>query len=36
MLGYVAFSIITIAALYLASSGPGVTGAELAIATVLP
>jgi hypothetical protein len=36
MLGYVAFAIVAIAALYAASSGPGVTEAELALATVLP
>jgi hypothetical protein len=36
MLGYVAFAIVGIAALYFASNGPGVTEAELAIATVLP
>jgi hypothetical protein len=36
MLGYVAFAIVAIAALYFASSGPGVTEAELAIASVLP
>ena len=36
MLGYVAFAIVAIALLYFASSGPGVTEAELAVATVLP
>jgi hypothetical protein len=36
MLGYVAFAIVAIAVLYFASSGPGVTEAELAIASVLP
>jgi hypothetical protein len=36
MLGYVALAIVAIAALYFASSGPGITTAELAIATVLP
>jgi len=36
MLGYVAFAIVAIAVLYIASNGPGVTEAELAIATVLP
>jgi hypothetical protein len=36
MLGYVAFVILAIALLYFASSGPGITEAELAIATVLP
>ena len=35
-LGYVAFAIVVIAVLYIASSGPGVTETELAIATVLP
>lgn len=35
-LAYVAFAIIAIALLYFASGGPGVSGAELAIATVLP
>ena len=34
--GYVAIAIVAIAAFYVASSGPGVTEAELAIATVLP
>jgi hypothetical protein len=36
MLGYVAFAIVAIALLDFASSGPGVTEAELAVATVLP
>jgi hypothetical protein len=36
MLGYVVFAIVAIALLYFASGGPGVTEAELAIATVLP
>ena len=36
MLGYVAFAIVAIALLCFASSGPGVTEAELAVATVLP
>jgi hypothetical protein len=36
MLGYVALAIVAIALLYFASGGPGVTEAELAIATVLP
>ena len=36
MLGYVAIAIVAIAVLYFASSGPGVTEAELAIATLLP
>jgi hypothetical protein len=36
MLGYVALAIVAIAALYFASSGPGITDTELAIATVLP
>jgi hypothetical protein len=35
-LGYVAFAIVAVAVLYFASSGPGVTEAELATATVLP
>jgi hypothetical protein len=35
-LGYVAFAFVAIAVLYFASSGPGVTEAELAIATVFP
>jgi hypothetical protein len=36
VLGYIAFAIVAIVVLYIASSGPGVTEAELAIATVLP
>ena len=36
MFGYVVFAIVAIAVLYIASSGPGVTETELAIATVLP
>ena len=36
MLGYVVFAIVAIALLCFASSGPGVTEAELAVATVLP
>jgi len=36
MLGYVAFAIIAVAVLYIASGGPGVIEAELAYATVLP
>ena len=36
MFGYVAFAIVAIAVLYFASGGPGVTEAELAVATVLP
>ena len=36
MLWYVAFAIVAIALLYFASGGPGVSQAELAIATVLP
>ena len=35
-LGYVAFAFVAIAVLYFASSGPGVTEAELAVATVFP
>jgi hypothetical protein len=34
--GYVAFAIVAIAVLCFASSGPGVTEANLATATVLP
>jgi len=33
---YVVFAIIAIAGLYFASGGPGVSGAELAMAAVLP
>jgi hypothetical protein len=36
ILGYAAFAVIAIAALYFASNGPGFTEAELAISTVLP
>jgi hypothetical protein len=36
MLGYVTFAIVALAAVYFASSGPGVTETELAMATVLP
>jgi hypothetical protein len=36
MLGYVAIAIVAIAVLYIAYTGPGVTEAELAIATVFP
>jgi len=36
MLGYAAFAVIAIAMLYLASIGPGITEAELAMATVFP
>jgi hypothetical protein len=36
MLGYVAFAIVAVTVVYFASSGLGVTEAELAIATVLP
>jgi hypothetical protein len=36
MLGYAAFAIVAIAMLYLASIGPGITEAELAMATVFP
>jgi hypothetical protein len=35
-LAYVAFATVAIATLYVASGGPGITEAELAIATVLP
>jgi hypothetical protein len=35
-LKYVALAIVAVAVLYFASGGPGVTEAELAIATVLP
>jgi hypothetical protein len=35
-LGYVAIAIVAVAVLCFASSGPGVTEAELATATVLP
>jgi hypothetical protein len=36
IVGYLAFAIVAIAVLYFVSNGPGVTEAELAIATVLP
>jgi hypothetical protein len=36
MLGYVAITIVAIAVVYIAFSGPGFTEAELAVATVLP
>jgi hypothetical protein len=36
MLGYVAITIVVIALLYVGSSAPGITEAELAVATVLP
>jgi hypothetical protein len=36
MLGYVAFAIVALAAIYFASAGPGVTEANLAMATALP
>jgi hypothetical protein len=36
ILGYVAFAIVALAAVYFASSGPGFTEAELAISTVTP
>jgi hypothetical protein len=36
MLGYVAFAIVALAAVYFASGGPGVTESQLAIATVFP
>ena len=35
-LGYVAFAIIALAAIYFASGGPGVTETDLVVATVLP
>ena len=35
-LGYITFAIVAVAVLYFASSGPGVTEAEFAIATVFP
>ena len=35
-LGYLAFAIVAVALLCFASSGPGVSEAELATATVLP
>ena len=36
MLAYVGLAIVAIAVVYMASSGPGVIEAELAIASVLP
>jgi hypothetical protein len=36
ILGYAAFAIVAIAALYFASIGPGHTEAELAMAVVFP
>lgn len=36
VLGYVAFAIAALAAVYFASGGPGVTDSQLAIATVFP
>jgi len=36
MFGYVAFAIIALVAIYFASDGPGVTEADLAIATIMP
>jgi hypothetical protein len=36
MRGCVAFAIVAIALLYFASSGPGATEVELAVATVFP
>jgi hypothetical protein len=36
LLGYVAITIVVIGLLYITSSGPGITEAELAVATVLP
>jgi hypothetical protein len=36
VLGYVAIAIVAIAVLYIASSGPGITEVELAVATVSP
>jgi hypothetical protein len=36
MFAYAAFAIIALAAIYFASGGPGVTKADLAIATVMP
>jgi hypothetical protein len=36
MLGYAAFAIIALAAIYFASGGPGVTESQLAIVTVFP
>ena len=36
LLGYVAFAILAITAIYFASGGPGVTEADLASALALP
>ena len=36
LLGYVAFAILAISAIYFASGGPGVTEADLASAIALP
>jgi uncharacterized membrane protein len=36
VLGYIAFAIVALAAVYFASGGPGVTDSQLAIATVFP
>ena len=36
MFGYVAFAIIALVAIYFASGGPGLTEAEIAIATIMP
>ena len=36
LLGYVAFAILAIAAIYFASGGPGVTEADLVSAIALP
>jgi hypothetical protein len=36
ILGYVAFAVVALAAVYFACGGPGVTESQLAIATVLP
>jgi hypothetical protein len=36
MLGYVAFAIIAVAAVYCASAGPGFTESQLAIAAAFP
>ena len=36
VLGYAAFAIVALAAVYFASSGPGFTEAERAVSTVMP
>ena len=36
MLGYVAFAIVALAAVYFASGGPGLTESQLAIAAAFP